>query len=97
VFYFPCEKENIHNYPKKFHFTFLIIHWRNTIAATLPQTAGVWRQKVAILLRDAEVGAAEAGGLEPGAAGGRRGTEAVPGGQGVGTVGVGSHHTGPAL
>ncbi len=67
----------------------------------------MWRQKVAVLLRTAglgaaevggvEPGAAEAGGLEPGAAGGRRGTKAVPGGQGVGTVGVGSHHTGPAL
>jgi hypothetical protein len=67
----------------------------------------VWRQKVSVLLRAAELGAAEVGGLEPGAdevggvepgaAGGRRGTEAVPGGQGVGTVGVGSHHTGPAL
>ncbi len=77
----------------------------------------MWRQKVAVLLRAAEVGAAEVGGVEPGAAevgglepgaavvggvepgaaGGRRGTEAVPGGQGVGTVRVGSHHTGPAL
>ncbi len=67
----------------------------------------MWRQKVAVLLRAAELGAAEvrgvepgaveAGGVEPGAAGGRRGAEAVPGGQGVRTVGVGSHHTGPTL